>query len=158
MKQLMILTFLFTLVACNKNENMLEKEGVTVKPSSVEFVQIAKGNLYGNGGEQIPKENLVITDNESWQKLIQKMNSVNEVSKDFTETNIDFENYTILAIFDDIKRNGGQTVDIKNIEKNENNLIVTIEFPNPDGDLTSVITQPFLIVKIPATLKPILFE
>lgn len=153
MKQLMILTFLFTLVACNKNKNML-----IAKPSSIEFVQIAKDNLYGNGGEQIPKENLVITNEESWEKLIQKMDSVNNVSKDFTEINIDFENYIILAIFDDIKHNGGHTIDIKDVVENKNNLVVTIEYLNPDGDLTSVMTQPFELVKISITSKPISFE
>jgi hypothetical protein len=145
-------------MACNKNKNMLTKESLTVNPSSVEFVQIAKGNLYGNGSEQIPKENLIITNNVSWEKLLQKMNLVNGVSTYFNESNIYFKNYIVLAIFDEIKRNGGHTISIKNIVENKNNLIVTMDYGNPNGDLTEVITQPFQIVKIPKTLMPIQFE
>ena len=63
----------------------------------------------------------------------------------------------IIAVFDKIYGNGGHSIDIIKITENENKVIVTIE-NILGGDATSIMTQPFHIVKIPKTDKLIIFE
>lgn len=123
----------------------------------VEFTQIGQNNLYGNGEENITKQNLVILESNSWNELIDILNTVNYVSEEFTETNIDFDNFIVIAVFDKIYGNGGHSIDIIKITENENKVIVTIE-NILEGNDTSIMTQPFHIVKIPKTDKLLIFE
>ena len=125
--------------------------------NQIEFTTIGQDNLYGNGQENIDKENLTISDTDSWNELITKMNTVNNVSDGFAETDIDFLNFMVIAVFDEVYGNGGHSIDIVRIEENENKIIVTID-NILKGNLTSVMTQPFHIVKIKKTDKLIIFE
>jgi predicted RNA-binding protein associated with RNAse of E/G family len=136
------------LTSCNKND---------IDLNSVEFKIIGQGNLFGNGDENINKQNKVISDTKSWNELIDKMNSVNNVSESFTETNIDFQNFSIIAVFDEIKANGGYSIDVIKIVENENNIIVTLDYLLK-GDDTTIMTQPYNIVKIPKDNKEIIFK
>lgn len=124
---------------------------------SVNFTLIAQGNLYGVGQEDINKQNFTISDSSSWNELMDKMNTVNNVSDGFLETNIDFVNFIIIAVFDDIKPNGGNSIDVIKIVENENENFVTID-NILKGNATTVMTQPFHIVKIPKTNKLVIFE
>ncbi len=124
---------------------------------SVNFTLIAQGNLYGAGQEDINKQNFTISDSSSWNELMDKMNTVNNVSDGFLETNIDFVNFIIIAVFDDIKPNGGNSIDVIKIVENENENFVTID-NILKGNATTVMTQPFHIVKIPKTNKLVIFE
>jgi len=145
---ILIITIIIGLTSCNKNDDEL---------NLVEFTQIGQNNLYGNGEENIIKQNLVILESNSWNELIDKLNTVNYVSEEFTETNIDFDNFIVIAVFDKIYGNGGHSIDIIKITENENKVIVTNE-NILRGDATYVMTQPFHIVKIPKTDKLIIFE
>ena len=145
---ILIITIIIGLTSCNKNDDEL---------NLVEFTQIGQNNLYGNGAENITKQNLVISESNSWNELIGKMNTVNNVSDEFTETNIDFANFIVIAVFDKVYGNGGHSIDIIKITENENKVIVTIE-NILEGDATSIMTQPFHIVIIPKTDKLIIFE
>ncbi|WP_303317952.1 protease complex subunit PrcB family protein [Flavivirga abyssicola] len=127
------------------------------KMTDVESTLIAKDNLYGNGAEGIIEQNLIISDQSNWNDLITQMNSVNNISDNFSETEIDFYEYKIIAVFDEIKGNGGHSLEL-NIVSNSENIIVNITYFAPKGNATTVITQPFHIVKIPNSDLPIIFE
>jgi len=134
----------------------------TINSNSVEMKNdkstlIAKGNLYGDGAEGLVKQNMIITTSNAWNNLLTKMNAVNTVSNNFSETDIDFTKYKIVAVFDDIKSTGGHRLDLK-INSDSKNTIVTITNTGPDGFATTVITQPFHIVKIMANDLPIIFK
>lgn len=124
---------------------------------SVNFTQIAQGNLYGAGAENIGKQNLLISDSSSWSELMNKMNTINNVSNSFSETSIDFDDYMIVAVFDDIKSHGGHSIDITRIVENEDSTLITVE-NKLTGNETTVMTQPFHIVKIPKTDKLVTFR
>lgn len=124
---------------------------------NVEFSLLGKGELYGNGSEMIQKSNLVIKDSTSWNELMAKMDSVNEVSTDFTETDIDFENYLVIAVFDEIRNYGGYSIDIIEINEYDQKIIVKIA-QILKGGVNAVITQPFHLVKINKSEKSIIFE
>jgi len=136
------------LISCNEKDDDL---GV------IKFTLIGQGNLYGDGQEKISKQNLTILDSNSWKELMIKMNTVNNVSDGFSEIDIDFANFIVIAVFDKVYGNGGHSIDITKITENENEVIVSIE-NILKGNITSVVTQPYHIVKIPKTNKLIFFE
>lgn len=144
-----ILILIMSLIGCSPNDDNINK--------NVNFSLIAKSELYGSGSENIEKSNIIIENKTSWNDLIDKMNTVNNVSDDFNETNIDFSQYVIIAVFDKIYGNGGHSIDVISIVENQNNVTVKIENLFT-GDASSVITQPFHIVKIHKTEKQIIFE
>lgn len=144
---LLILTI--ALISCSSNDDNLNK--------NVNFSIIGQGQLQGNGAENIEKSNLVIDNTTSWNELIDKMNTANNVSDDFAETDIDFSQYIIIAVFDKIYGNGGHSIDIIEIMENETTIAVKVD-NLMTGDDTQIITQPFHIVKIPKTEKQIIFE
>jgi len=149
MKYFLILFALFFLISCNKND---------VPPNELSKTLIGNGDLHGNGKENIEKQNFIIKSTEAWNQLINQLNSVNNESRNFTETEIDFAKYIVLAVFDEVKMNGGYSIDIIKVEELQNNVVVTILRLSPGSSVYTVITQPFYIVKIPVTEKPIIFR
>ena len=149
-KNVLIILLTIFVLSCNSNEG---NSGMV----NIEPILIAKDNLYGNGGEGISEQNLVISDQNTWIELISQMNSVNNVSDSFSEIDIDFSEYTVIAVFDDIKPNGGYFLEM-NVVSNSENIIVNINVSSPEGITTTVITQPFIIVKILNSELPILFQ
>lgn len=150
MKNIFIILLSILIYSCHS-------DNYNPKITTVESTLIAKGNLFGNGTEGITKQNLIISDQTAWNHLVTQMDSVNNVSEDFAETDIDFNKYKIIAVFDDIKGNGGHSLEL-NILENSENIIVNITHLVPEGNPLTVITQPFYIVKIRNSNSPIIFE
>ena len=144
---LSLLFFAIILVSCKKNNN-------EDKSSNINFELIGKGSLSGSGDEGISQSNLVIKTSADWNNLMSQMNTVNNVTDDFTETNIDFNNYMLIAVFLEIKNHGWE-VDISDIVENTNNIIVSKTEKQSDA---TVMSQPFVIVKIPKSNKPVIFN
>lgn len=147
MKNIILITFL-TLIACTSNENN----------NDLQFMLIGKGELYGNGMENIEKSNFIIENDTSWKSLISKMNAVNNVSVDFKESDIDFSKYQIIAVFDQIYGNGGHSIEVARVIENEASINIKVNNLKISGYATMVMTQPFHIVKIPKTGKQIIFQ
>ncbi len=126
----------------------MENEDVTL---------IAKGNLFGSGAEGLEKENVVITNSEDWNTLMAQMDAVNKVSERFAETEIDFAEYTVIAVFDEVKSSGGHHIELEIIQNSEA-LVVYIKYLAPRGIATTMMTQPFYIVKLPKQDSSVLFK
>ena len=152
MKLTFFLLTLAVFIGCNSN---VDDASLAVPISTT---LIASGNLYGNGGENIPMQNMIISNNKEWTELMNKLNSVNNVTDNFTETEFDFSNFTIIALFDDIKMYGGYSIEIESVVENRSDLIAVIRHLSPNGIAPTVITQPYFIVKIPKTEKRIIFK
>ena len=150
MKNLLLCFSLVLFFNCsNDNDN------TPFAPTAIEFTEIDRGQLDGYGIEGITASNMVVTNSSDWQNLMNQMNIFNNHTDDFTETDIDFEEYIIIAIFLEVKISFW-AVTITDIIEKEDSVIVTSIEDNSSG--SSVITQPFHIVKIPITEKPIEFE
>jgi hypothetical protein len=147
---LLILVSIFVL-SCNSDDD------TTPETVVIESTLIAVDNLFGNGAEGIPEQNMVITNQDAWNNLIAQMDSVNNESDGFSEINIDFSEYTVIAAFDAIQGNGGHILDLT-IMATPENILVSVTDLVPQGGATTVITQPYHIVKIPVTDLPIVFE
>ncbi|MDQ6471224.1 protease complex subunit PrcB family protein [Flavobacterium sp. LHD-80] len=121
--------------------------------SQISFSEITKESFTTD--KKMPKSNLVIKDVTAWNSLLSKISPA-EVSN-FKETNIDFSKYQIIAVIDMVYGNGGHTIDITKITQNSNAIIIKVENLRT-GDLTSVITQPYHIVKIAKSKKTVIFK
>ncbi len=147
--KLLVSLIFFSYLSCGINEDTYTEVNTNL---------IGKGELSGAGDEGIPQQNIVISDSASWNNLKNQMDSVNNVSSTFTETDIDFSNFLILASFDQVRTTGGYSIDIKYVMENSCCVTAKVENVIPTGGVTAVITQPFHIVKIPKTNKQILFN
>jgi hypothetical protein len=150
MKNVLIIVLSILVLGCSSDDD--NSEVINIQSSL-----IAKDNLYGNGAEGIMKQNLIISDQTSWNDLIGKMNLVNNTSDNFKETDIDFTTHTIIAVFDEIKGNGGHSLEL-NIISNSKKIMVNVTDSASEGNFTTVITQPFHIVKIQNSDLPIIFK
>jgi len=149
MKRLVfIIISIFAFVNCSKEES---KNYLT-------YNLIGEGSLYGNGEENIEEQSLIIKSDQEWNNLLDKINSTNNVSDKFTETEIDFSNYIIIAIFDRIRTTGDYQIEISNIIDGDKFIIVKTQISGPKDVAPFVMTQPFFIAKIPKTDKTIIFE
>ena len=147
MKASLVLT-LFLFISCETDRDS------STHVNLIDYTEISKGALYGNGLEGIEKSNMVITNDDDWQILINKMNTVNKATEGFTETKINFNFYTLIAVFLDVKPNGWE-IFISNIEEKSQEIIV---FTTETEGFNLVINQPYHIVKIPKTHKQIQFQ
>jgi len=148
------LVILVALLAfsCDSEEDNSDTERILV-----EQTLIVSDNLYGNGDEELVSQNMVITNQNAWDALIAQLDSVNNVSGHFSETAIDFSLYTVIAVLDEIKGSGGHSLELS-IMSNTENILVHVTDLAPEGNATTVITQPFIIVKISNSDMPIVFE
>ena len=126
-------------------------------PQTINSILIAQGELFGNGQEGIAKQNFVIKTQENWEKLIKAMNTVNNVSRNFTETDIDFSKYQIIAVFDNVRGLGGCCFKITNITEYADKIVVDVYNATPEVGWTAM-NQPYHIVKIPVSGKQVVFQ
>ena len=108
---------------CNKTSTEMASK-------NVESVLIAKGNLYGAGAEGIEKQNLVIANKNDWNALLTQLDTTNKVSQSFTETDIDFNKFTVIAIFESVKGSGGHKIAVDILETSEQKII-TVKHTSP---------------------------
>lgn len=150
MRKIILTIILLTTISCSSNDSNNSSDPITV-------TLIGKGELYGNGAENIPPQHLVITDQNSWSVLLAAMNTTNNVTIGFAETEIDFDNFTVIAVIDAIQLYGGYSISITNVIENESTIAVTVE-TLANGGVNPVVNQPFHIIKIPKKNKPVVFE
>lgn len=149
-KNVLFILLSILIMSCNSDNNNSEI-------ANIESTLIAKGNLLGNGDEGIVEQNIVISDQNTWIDLIAQMNSVNIESDNFSETNVDFSEYKVIAVFDELKGNGGHSLEL-NITSNSENIIVNITNVLPEGNVITIMTQPYYIIKIPTSDLQIIFQ
>lgn len=144
---LLLISVLFINYSCNDKDENIESK------TPINFQLIGKGELIGNS---LPQQNLVITNSAQWTTLLNTLDANNNVSGGFTETNINFNQYMVIAVFDQTYLNGGHSIDIVAVDETAANLEVNIE-KLLQGNATSIVTQPYHIVKIPKIAKPVIF-
>jgi len=149
MRTLMLLSVL-TFLGCG-TQNM-------GSPGPIEFSNVGMGELHGNGAEGIEASQQVISDPVAWARLLDKMDSVNDESSSFDLRGFDFSNRQLLAVFDTVRSHGGYAIEITGITENEEALLVEVKATAASGANIQVMIQPYHIVSIPKTDKPILFQ
>ena len=140
-----LILYLFVLTSCSNDDNEVISE-------ELQFTTVGKNTLHG--GENIPQSNLVFNNQTDWNNFLTQIDAINDLSGTFNETEIDFTDFTVIAVVDEIKTSGSE-ISIINVLENVNSIHITSELTMYSS---TVITQPFHIVKIPKTNKQIIFE
>jgi|APEBP8051072433_1049376.scaffolds.fasta_scaffold02602_2 hypothetical protein len=137
----------FMLLSCSNSDDSFTPQNITP-------ILIGKGSLMGSEG--INPQNLVINNQQDWNNIINLIDQFRLAQ--FTETtNVDFNNFQLIAVFDNIYQSPTYDVTISSIIENQNNIVVTVTKTLNPSDAT-VVDQKFHIVKIPKSTKPILFQ
>ena len=139
------------IVGCDKNSEEL----FTPIPFTLSI--IAQGELSGSGMEDIVKQNMQIKTNQEWTDLSTKIDLLDNKTDNLSETEVDFTKYLLIAIFDEVRLNGGWSIDITDITEYDDSVVINIENLKT-GNLTSVITQPYCIAKVSVSEKRIIFK
>jgi len=148
MKIIILILSVFLATSCSNDD-----DNQTAQFTPVTFTEIGTGFTDLNDNIE---QNLLITTETDWNTLLNYFPD-GVVDGYINETNIDFNNYSIIAIISENQPNTGYSVNITSIEENDNLIIVYSEIQNA-GSGFAVITQPFQIVKISTTNKEIVFE
>jgi len=152
---LVFLSFFLFFTGCNNDKNNETDNG---KDSGLIIpVPIAQGELQEVSLQEFPFQNQAIKTQEELDSLINAMNAVNNVNNNFAERYIDFLKYQVIAIFDKVHDNGGWSIDISDITEYPDSIVVTSQNLKK-GNATSMITQPYIIAKIPVLNKKIVFK
>ncbi len=145
---LLILTSLFAFSCSTPNDysNMAD----------VDSELIAQGDLSGIGTEAISNQYFSITNQTEWENFISQIDVTNDVSSGFAEQDIDFSEYVVIAVIDQVRNTSGYSIDLE-ISTNYEKIFIgsNLSSPSPDGVVATVISQPFHIVKIAKTNLPI---
>lgn len=159
MKKIILIALTVFIVSCS---NSTEEQIVTpFEPVAIVPILISKKIL--NTGEGVQQQTTIITNENDWTSFKNQIDNyyaqfgINFTQQFFTETTIDFNNFIGIAVIDQGYANGGHSIDITNITEFETNIVVTVE-KLQTGNQYSVATQPYHIVKIPITTKPIVFN
>lgn len=126
------------------------------------FEVIAKGNLYGAGGEGINQSYKIVQNEEDWQRLIEQMSGIDgvfalQIAQLFEGISVNFSKNQVIAIFDQVHSSGGHSIDVVEIIEYRECVIVRLD-NYLKGDDTLVLTQPFQVITIANTQKSIVFE
>lgn len=73
---------------------------------------------------------------------------------------VDFNKEMVIAIYSGTKATGGHSVSVVKVEDTGKNIVVTYRTtsPRPGGITTQALTQPFVMIKVPASAKPVVFK
>lgn len=146
---ILLMTLLLTIGGCTEEGNK--------DPQTIRFTEIGKGYLSGNGAEGIEKSNLVIKTKTEWETLMQKMNTTTNITDNFTETDIDFNTYMIIAVFDSNRVLFSDTTIVKVNTYHNNNINIIYTIVVSDATV-SIPGQGFHIIKISISNKEVVFN
>ncbi len=110
----------------------------------VNITNIAKGN-YSGINESI---DLVITSEEDWRELWEKMHAGTYPVKELPD--IDFSSRTVLASFLGTRSTGGYSIEFSRLVKKNRTIkaIFTDKSPEPGAMVTTALSQPYHVVCI----------
>ena len=144
-------------ISNNPKINLKVELSDNIYPAEIVPTIIAKGRISGTGSGVIPRENIVITKNEDWENLKTITYIPKNASIIFVDEEIDFSKFQLIAVFDEIKMYQGWTIDIINVKFDKDDI--TLKVVNlKKGFAFPVLSQPFEIVKLPASKKNIVFD
>lgn len=116
---------------------------------------LQKGNLHGDGQEDVSEGGMHIRSQSQYDMLIGKMNSVNfEVQN----TEIDFNEQSLIVLVDRVRSTAGYKLKIASVMEYPEEIVVSYKVIPPDGPAAEVISQPFAIYSIFKTNRPIRFK
>jgi hypothetical protein len=125
-------------------------------------MHILAGTLLVNSGDSFPKQNLVIKTQAEWDTLKKKIYDIpfcNCGERYYSDIDdIDFMQYQIIAIFDEVRTDTICFLDIADMANYSSYIDVTVEHRLRKNIFNSSVLQSFCIVMIPISEKNIVFQ
>ena len=140
------------LISCSDNNDEQNDVSAQFSLNDMEVTYLKQGALHGSGIEEIEEGNYLIDNQSDWEELLAKMDSYNDVSSQFSTTEVDFSKSIVVAVFDEVLTYGGWGPELA-LTSEDNTLIITKVRPNygDDAVFLTVISRPFTIATIPIT-------
>lgn len=149
---LIVVAFFMTACGGAKQQNgaMEANQNNQKKPLFEVLVQ------HSHGGYEQPQIK-IIKEPKALQEVYAKINMTRRPG--FPIPDVDFDKEMIIGLYMGEKNYGGYSISIDNVEETKKELIIFVKESTPEGMMaTTVICQPFCIVKMPATKKEIVFK
>lgn len=151
----LFIAVILSLGACSTSSTEFFDDGTGDNPN-VAFTVIARGQ-YSN--ISLPNE-LVIKSTKDWLRLL-KINGDTSIltGKNSKSLAIDFDEKIVIAVFAGQQPSGGYSIDITNIKRVDNNLLVTLKFNEPgrNESVSLALTQPYIMVSTDQVEGKIIF-
>lgn len=152
---LIALLLVIFAVGCSNNEDVdFGKE--------VELTEVLNQYLSGMGKEGISREGIIFNTIAEWNSFLAQLNCCEGMEFNTTileileDQNIDFNSYSVVAVFDAPLPISGVTINITKIREYQNELLV--EFKRSRLNSSMSIRQPFHMVKIKKSKKSAVFK
>ncbi|WP_196884907.1 hypothetical protein [Aureivirga sp. CE67] len=150
-KNVLILILSVFFLSCSSDDDD------TTSTTPIDSYLIGKGDLSGTGAEGVEFQKRVISDNETWMTLIDKMDSVNDVSSNFSEKDVDFSKYMIIVYIGDVNSSGGGSNYEVSIYSDSQSIFVEMT-QDISENTTTALSQPFYLAKIDKSEKEVVFK
>lgn len=148
---LVLLTVFMTACGPTKQSGNME-ETPSKNQKTVPFEVLVQ---HSHGGYDQPQIK-VIKEPTELQAIYLKINMTRRPG--FPIPEVDFDKEMIIALYMGEKNSGGYSITIDSVEETKNELIINVKESEPGQIATTVICQPFCIVKMPTTKKEVVFK
>lgn len=160
MKKIFLIAILsMALVNCSSDDNNTAQDDFI--PQNIDFETIGKGQITTIINAEEQQNNIVITNESDWNQLVGELFFRMEESPDLgaeeLPAEIDFNTFQVIVSVDEVRPSLSNWLEITNIIENEENITVTI-LKEWDDFGFQALCQPYHIVKIPKSDKPVVFE
>lgn len=137
-------------VSCKNLEVSFEPE----VPEAVEYNDLGRGELFGNGSEGIEQGHVLLKNEDDWLAMRMKMDRIN-MSSNKIETSLDYDTDNMFIYFDKVRSTGGYVLSVTEVGKTSDSLYVSVLIRKPDGPAATVLTQPFVAISYPKSDLPV---
>jgi hypothetical protein len=159
MKYILILFAIYSFSSIISSCGTNEKKHTENTSTAIDYEVIKKGVLHGAGEEGISQSALMISNYEDYSDIRDKVNSVNQELKENLVPDSDFfEEQVLIFIFDKVRRTGGYSLRIEQTVLKNDTLIITALSQSPGDPATSIMTQPFQVLKLQKIDKEVKLE
>lgn len=112
--------------------------------------------MYGAGEEGLAAGIIAASNTEEMNKLINKMNSVNEeINKPLISDVHFFDESMLLFIFDKERGSGGHVIQVETITNTGTEISVAVKEIAPNGPASTVLSQPYTILQLKKSTLPV---
>lgn len=147
------LLFLWMMNSCLVIKIPAKPETVTMNSE-----EICDGELYGAGEEGLEAQMIVIETQEELEDLLDKMSVINPTKCSDILMTLDFSQYDLIFILDEVRGTGGHDVKVLSVTKFQDLVTVNYQKTAPDGMATTVMTQPFCFQQVEKLNAEVRFE
>lgn len=149
MKYILILFGIYSISSVISSCGTSDKMHTETAYTAIEFEVIKEGVLHGAGEEGISQGAISALNDENYKEVRNKINSINQEIADELVSDIHFFDEKMLVfIFDKVRRTGGYSLEVEQATLKNDTLIITARSQSPGDPATSIMTQPFQVIKM----------